>query len=62
MAASEKSKAMIRIAIAALEEKKAEDLRALDISEISVLADYFLIAGGSNRNQMQAMCDVLQEK
>ncbi|MCR5477932.1 MAG: ribosome silencing factor [Lachnospiraceae bacterium] len=62
MAASEKSKAMIRIAIAALEDKKAEDLRVLDISEISVLADYFLIAGGSNRNQMQAMCDELQEK
>ena len=38
---------MTRLAIAALEDKEAEDISIIDISEVSVLADYFLIASGS---------------
>lgn len=44
-----------------MEDKKARDIRIIDISEISVLADYFLIASGSNKNQVQAMVDNVQE-
>ena len=36
----ERSGELARIAIAALEEKKAADIRVIDISEVSVLADY----------------------
>ena len=46
-----RSKEMTRLAITALEDKKAEDISIIDISEVSVLADYFLIASGSNRSQ-----------
>ena len=53
---------MTKIAIAALEDKKAEDIRVIDISEVSVLADYFIIAGGSNRSQIQALSDNVEEK
>ena len=35
------SKNMARQAINALEDKKAEDIRVIDISEVSVVADYF---------------------
>ena len=38
-----RSKEMTRLAISALEDKKAEDISIIDISEVSVLADYFLI-------------------
>lgn len=55
-------KDMVKIAYNALDEKKADDIRILDISEISVLADYFIIAGGENRNQIQAMIDNVEEK
>ena len=55
------SKEMARLAIDALEDKKAEDIKIIDISEVSVLADYFIIASGSNRNQVQAMVDSVQE-
>ncbi len=55
-------KETVRLAIEALEEKKAEDLKIIDISEVSVVADVFLIAGGSNRNQIQALCDNVEEK
>ena len=40
---------------------KAEDITIIDISEVSVLADYFIIADGSNRNQVQAMADSAEE-
>lgn len=56
------SKEMARLAYKALDEKKARDIRILDISEISVVADYFLIASGSNKNQVQAMVDNVQEE
>jgi len=56
------AKIMAKLAIAALEEKKAEDIRIIDISGVSVIADYFIIAGGINKNQIQAMCDNVQEK
>ncbi len=53
---------MAKLAISALEDKKAEDLKIIDISEVSVIADLFLIAGGSNRSQIQALCDSVEEK
>jgi ribosome-associated protein len=53
---------MTKLAIAALEDKKAEDIRLIDISEVSVIADYFLIAGGNNRSQIQALSDSVEEK
>lgn len=56
------SKEMAKKAFEALEDKKAKDIRILDISAVSVLADYFLIASGSNRNQVQAMVDNVEEK
>ena len=55
------AKEMARMAIHALEDKKAEDIRVIDISEVSVIADYFIIASGSNRNQIQTLCDNVQE-
>lgn len=53
---------MAKLAIAALEDKKAEDIRVIDISEVSVIADYFVIAGGGSKNQIQALCDNVLEK
>lgn len=55
------SKDLARLTIQALEDKKAEDIHVIDISEVSVIADYFIIAGGSNKSQIQALCDNVQE-
>ncbi len=49
------------LAVNALEDKKAEDIRIIDISEISTIADYFIIADGSNKSQIQAMADNVSE-
>ena len=55
------SKKMALLAVEALEDKKAEDIRVIDISEVSPLADYFIIANGTNRNQVQALADNVEE-
>ncbi len=61
-AGKERSADLARIAIAALEDKKAEDVRVIDIGGVSVLADYFIIASGNNRIQVQAMADEVEER
>ena len=59
---SEESRKMAKLAVEALDDKKAEDITIIDISEVSVLADYFIIADGNNKNQVQAMVDNVQEE
>ena len=56
------SKQMAKVAVEALKEKKGYDVKVIDISEISILADYFIIANGSNANQVQAMVDNVEEQ
>ena len=57
-----KTKEFAVLAVEALEDKKAEDIAIIDISEVSVIADYFVIAGGNNKSQIQALSDVVDEK
>ena len=57
-----KTKEFVVLAVEALEDKKAEDIVIIDISEVSVIADYFIIAGGNNKSQIQALSDVVDEK
>ena len=52
---------MKKIALRALDDKKAMDVKVIDIHEVSVLADYFVIASGSNQNQVLAMVDNVEE-
>ncbi len=49
-------------AVELLKEKKAKDIRLLDIHEISTLSDHFIIATGTSTTQVQAMADELEEK
>lgn len=56
------SKEMTKITFHALEDKKAEDIRIIDISNVSVMADYFIIANGTNENQVKALVDNVQEE
>lgn len=50
-----------KIAVTALEDRKAEDIKVIDIREISPIADFFIIANGTNQNQIQAMRDAADE-
>lgn len=55
------SKEMARMACEAMEDKKAQDVKIINIEHVSTLADYFIIASGSNRSQVQAMSDNVNE-
>lgn len=55
------SNEIAKLAITALEDKKAEDIKVIDISEVSVIADYFIIANGTNRSQIQTLSDHVEE-
>lgn len=56
------SKEMVKIAYAALADKKAEDIRVIEIGDISIIADYMVIANGTNPAQVQALVDNVEEK
>ena len=56
------SKEMVKIAYNALNDKKAEAIKVIDITGVSVMADYFIIANGTNENQVKALVDNVQEE
>lgn len=49
-------------AVNALEEKKGQNIRVLEISEISTLADYFVICTGTSNTHVKTLCDAVDEK
>ncbi len=53
---------VVKIAVEAMRDKKAENIKVIDISEISVLGDYFVITDGSNERQVQAILDGVEDK
>ena len=58
----EQSKMMLKLTYQALEDKKGEDIVMIDISQVSVLADYFVICSAGNDSQIQALVDNVDEK
>ena len=58
----EKELKMAKLAYKALDEKQGKDIKVIDIHDVSVIADYFVIASGSNQNQVQAMVDNVEEQ
>ncbi|MDD3361039.1 MAG: ribosome silencing factor [Hespellia sp.] len=58
----DQAKEMARLACAALADKKGEDIKVIDIAGISVMADYFIIANGTNDSQVRAMVDAVEEE
>lgn len=50
-----------KLACDALDDKKALEIKVINIENVSTLADYFIIASGTNHNQVQAMADNVDE-
>ena len=55
-------KMMTQIACKAIDDKKGQDIKIIDIHNVSVIADYFVIASGTNSNQVQAIVDNVEEQ
>ena len=58
----DQSRKMARIAWNAMKNKKGEDIKIIDITGISVLADYFIIANGTSVSQVNALVDNVEEE
>ncbi|MEG2158512.1 MAG: ribosome silencing factor [Clostridia bacterium] len=46
----------------ALSEKKGADIKVIEISKISSIADYFVICSGTSTTQVKALSESVQEK
>ena len=55
-------KEMALLAAKALDSKKGAEIKVMEVTELTSLADYFVICSGSSTTQINALCDVVEEK
>ena len=53
---------LLAYAVTAMEDKKGTEISVIDISKVSVVADYFMLVSGTNQKQTQAIADEIEEK
>ncbi len=53
---------IVDVAYNAAEEKKAQDIKVLNIANISTVCDYFIICSGRSGTQVKAIAENVQEK
>ncbi len=56
------SKEIMETVVKCMDSKKAADIKVLDISKITTMADYFVICQGGSTTQMKAIADEVEEK
>lgn len=52
----------VKLAIVSASDKKAFNIVALDLREVTSFAEFFVIASGANQRQVQAISDEINEK
>ena len=55
------AKELALLAARALADKKAKEIQALEITDLTTLADYFVIATGSSNTQINALVDNVEK-
>ena len=50
----------IKAAVKALDSKRAEDIRVIGIGDLTIIADYFVIADGTSSTQLRALADEVE--
>ena len=50
------------LAAQALDGKKGQELKVLEVTELTTLADYFVLCTGASSTQINALCDAVEEK
>lgn len=58
----DRSKLIVKKAYDALNDKKAEDIKVIEIGKLSTVADYFIIANGSNAPHVESLVDNVEEE
>ena len=55
-------KEVLKIAVKAVDDKKASDIVVMDISGVASFADYFLLCSGDSSRQIHAIADEVEAK
>ena len=55
------AKELALIAVKALDEKKGKEIGAIEVAELTTLAEYFVIATGGSNTQINALCDSVEK-
>jgi ribosome-associated protein len=50
------------LVIQTLHEKKAQDVKAIDISDLTTIAQYFVVCSGSSVTHIKTLADYVEEK
>lgn len=53
-------KQIIEIIVKALDSKRAEDIQLIGIKDLTIVADYFIIANGTSNTQTKALADEVE--
>lgn len=53
---------LVKTIAKAIDDKKGVDIKILDLSGITEIADYFVIATGNNTAHIRSLCDNVEEK
>ena len=56
------SKEIMTLAVEYADNKKAEDIKVLDIRDLTTMADYFVICHGNSNPQMKAIAEEIEDK
>lgn len=56
------SKKIIEIAVNALNDKKAGNISALEVGDLTVIAEYFIFATATSTTHVRALADIVDEK
>jgi len=53
---------ILKIAVKAIDSKLGENIKVIKIDELTIIADYFIIANGSSNTQVKAIADEVEFK
>ncbi len=56
------SKELALLVAQAIDEKKGKDISILELKDLSLITDYFVLGNGNSRTQTQAIADNVEEQ
>ena len=56
------TKEVVKSAVLALEDKKAQDIQVIEVADLTVLTEYFVLCSGTSVTQIKALADTVEHE